>query len=56
MPREYLEIYEAYGMMSMNPDHFLSKIFISTSKGAKISQTICEENTQQTTSVPFLAL
>jgi len=52
MPREYLEIYEAYGMMGMNPDQFLCKIYIGTSKGAKI----CEENTQQTTSVSFLAV
>jgi hypothetical protein len=34
-------------MMSMNPDQFLSKIWVGTSKGAKISQSICEENTQQ---------
>lgn len=56
MPKEYLEVYEAYGMMGMNPDQFLFKIYIGTSKGAKMLQAICEENTQQTTSVSFLAV
>jgi hypothetical protein len=26
MPREHLEVYEAYGTMGMNPDQFLLKI------------------------------
>lgn len=56
MAREYLEVYEAYGMMSMNPDQFLSEIYISTSKGAEKLQANCEENTQQTTSVSVLAM
>lgn len=47
MPREYLELYEACGMMGMNPDQFLLKIYIDTSKGAKMLQVICKENTQQ---------
>lgn len=56
MPTEYLEVYEAYGMMGMNPDQFLLKIYIGTSKGAKMLQAICEENMQQTTSASFLAV
>jgi len=43
-------------MIGMNPDQFLFKIYIGTSKGAKMLQAICEENTQQTTSVSFLAM
>jgi len=56
MPRQYLEVYEAYGMMGMNPDQFLLKIYIGTSKDEKMLQAICEENTQHTTSVSFLVV
>jgi hypothetical protein len=56
MPREYLEVYEAYGTMSINPDQLLLKIYIGASKGAKMLQAICDENTQQTISVSFLAM
>lgn len=56
MPRVYLDVYEAYRMMSINPDQLLLQIYIVTSKGAKMLQAICDENTQQTTSMSFLAI
>lgn len=56
MAREYLEVYEAHGTMIMNPDQFLSKIYIGTSKGAKMLQANCEGNTQQATNVSVLAM
>jgi hypothetical protein len=56
MPREYLEVYEAYRAMSIYPGQLLLKIYIGISKGSKMLQAICDENTQQTTSVSFLAM
>jgi hypothetical protein len=43
-------------MMSINPDQLLLKIYIVTSNGAKILQAICDENMQQTSCVPSLAI
>jgi hypothetical protein len=41
MPREYLEVHEACGMVGINLDQFLLKIYIGTSEGARILQAIC---------------